>query len=363
MTMPHRSPNPCSRPDPGLAIHRHGTIIDAMFDVAPKDFDAQAWDAAVADLDGLSLVQTWAYGEAKARTGPWRVERGEISRDGRPVALFQALIRNLPMGLPRGLAWINRAPLRSADDDGAAPLADCLAALNRHFAEQRGLYLRVAPPVFDATPVEDVDGLRPAAAGWASAILDLTPPAEDLRRHLKGKWRGHLNKGERAGLDVRSGADDDLFAAFVDHHRQLIEDRGFATTLTPDLLACLQDLLPNERKMTVWLAYRDGDLLGSVLMARYGDTCEYLAGNINPEGRRLNTGQVLLWQALTAMREAGCRRLDVSGMDPDTTPDGILTFKQGLGATPYRLTAELESAAGGLLARLVRWRVGLARPT
>jgi len=335
-------------------------MIGVMLDISPKEFDQQEWDATVAGLDGLSLVHTWAYGEAKARIGPWRIERGEIRADGRPVALFQALIRDLPLGLPGGLAWINRGPLRLATGDDAPSVEACVSALADHFAGQRDLYLRLAPPVA-VDGLCDVQGMRPAAAGWASALLDLTPSVDELRSNLKGKWRGHLNKGERADFEVVAGADDELFAAFVDHHRRLVDERGFATTLTADLLTCLQGLLAEDRRMRVWLARRDGDILGAVLMARYGDTCEYLAGNIGDAGRRLNAGQVLLWQALVAMREDGCRRLDVSGMDPESTPTGILTFKQGLGAEPYRLAAELESIGGRPLTRLVRWRVSRAR--
>ena len=38
--------------------------------------DAEAWNRLVAGGDDASLLQTWEYGEAKARLGPWRVERG-----------------------------------------------------------------------------------------------------------------------------------------------------------------------------------------------------------------------------------------------------------------------------------------------
>ncbi len=343
-----------------------------MIEVAVRDFSRDAWNSTVAGFQDGSLMQSWEYAEAKARTGPWRVERGVLADGGRTAGAFQALVRDLPAGLPGGLVWINRGPLWrpvGVDETDTARLIPLLipllAALRRHYADQGGRYLRLAPMINDRalTPKDITEaGLaQTAAPGWASAILDLTPSVDDLRARLKGKWRGHLNKGERNGLTIRAGDEADLFAAFVAHHGQLIAARGFDTSLTPDLLEGLQDLLPAARKMKAFLAYDDdGDVLGSVLMARYGDTCEYLAGNTGDQGRRRNAGQVLIWRALTAMKDEGCTRLDLSGMDPDTTPPGIYTFKEGLGAVPYRLATELE-AVGGFLGPLVRWRVNRAR--
>ncbi len=336
-----------------------------MTDLAVRDFTREDWSAAIAGFRDLSLMQCWEYAEAKARTGPWRVERGVFVDGRRTVGAFQALVRALPAGLPGGLVWINRGPLWRHEEAAPGRLAAMLGALCRRYAEERGMYLRLAPPVAEGALVPaDVAaaGLKPAAApGWASATLDLTPPLDALRANLKAKWRGHLKQGEGAGIEVRAGCEAGLFEAFLAHHRELIAERRFATSLTPELLRCLQDLLPAGRKMTVFLAYKDGALLGSVLIARYGDTCEYLAGNTGDEGRRRNAGQILLWRALAAMKEEGCRTLDLSGMDSQATPEGILRFKQGLGAVPYRLTAELEALGGGVLGRLVRWRVNRAR--
>ena len=76
----------------------------------------------------------------------------------------------------------------------------------------------------------------------------------------------------------------------------------------------------------------------------------------------VNAGQLLLWRAVAAMKEHGGRGFDLGGLDVDLTPPGIYRFKDGLGGVPYRLAPELEALGGGLLGRLVRWRVRTARP-
>lgn len=334
-----------------------------MIDFSVKDMGRADWTRLAWEFADLSLVQCWEYGEAKAHTGQWRVERGVFLDGGHPVGLVQVLVRPLPAGIPGGLAWINRGPLwrRNGEAGDGARLTAMMEALRLHYAGAKSMYLRLAPPLAeDAAGIPA--GFSPAGtAGWASAILDLTPPVETLRANLGRKWRGHLNKAGRSDLEVRSGDGDDLFAAFIAGHRRLIADGGFSTTLTVELLEALQALLPEDRKMTAFLAYADAVPVASVLIARYGDTGEYLAGNVWDEGRRLNAGQLLLWRAVCAMKEDGVRRFDVSGLDPEQTPPGIRHFKEGLSAVPYRLAPELEAVGGGPLGRLVRWRVRRAR--
>ncbi len=300
--------------------------------------------------------------------GPWRVERGQFLDGERVLGVFQAMIRPLPFNLPGGLVWINRGPLwrgREGAENSPATLSAMLSGLRRHYAEERHMYLRIAPPVeLGSAAAGAVRGLGftcTTTPGWASSRIDLGLPLDDLRSALKGRWRGALKKSEKAGIEVISGRADDLFTIFLDQHRRLIDEKGFATSLTPEIISCLRERQTEESKMVVFLAYREGVLLGSVLVASYHDTVEYLAGNTTDEGRRDSAGQLLLWQAMAAMKDEKSTIFDLGGMDEELTPKGIYKFKQGLNGTPYRLVPELEAVGGGLLGWLVRWRVNRAR--
>ncbi|MDH5748357.1 MAG: GNAT family N-acetyltransferase [Rhodospirillales bacterium] len=332
-----------------------------------QEFTAPHWARRVADAPGLNLMQCWEYAEAKARTGPWRVERGlftddgaaPAADDGNVIGAAQVLIRMLPLDLG-GLAWINRGPLALSGKDGDR-LADMMAALGDHYARGRGLYLRLAPPV----PAEAFDVAAAGLAvtdtpGWASAGVDLHQPLDRLRANLNKKWRNGLKKAERSGIEIRNGTGDDLFARFLESHVRMTEEIGAAAMVAPELLRVLRELRPGGVPMETFLAFRDGDLLGGVLMVRYGGTCEYLAGNVSGAGRPLSAGQLLLWRAVETMKAQGCRRFDLGGMDEVLTPPGIFRFKAGLGGTPYRLAPEVEALGGGLVGRLVRWRVARA---
>jgi hypothetical protein len=352
-------------------------MIPAMLTYSVQAFDATGWRAVMGHLADRSLPQTWNYGVAKVATGPWRIEHGILEQDGATVGAAQVLIRDLPGGLPGGLAWISRGPLwrQDSSDDNAERLNAALAALTRHYAGKHGYYLRMAPPAPDGmVPVGLVEVAAPArvtpVAGWASARVDLARPLAELRAGLVQKWRNAANKAERSGVtvDVTSiagGDDGPPFAAFLSDYADLLTERSIATTVTPGLLQSLAELSGPDEGLTLLGANLDGKNIGWTLIARFGDTAEYLAGVVGKAGRDVGAGQYLLWCAVAAMHDAGCQRFDLGGLDPELTPEGIRRFKQGLGGIPYRMMNEVEALPGGpvagLTGRLVRWRVDRAR--
>lgn len=324
-------------------------------EIAPRAIGEGEWTTLVDGLEDLSLLQTWAYGEAKAASGGWRVERLVFTEGGAPVGAAQVMLRPLPV-VGGGLAWLNRGPLSCRPQS----LTAMLAALRHHYLRRR-FYLRIRPALAADIPLASPGFSATGQPGWASAVVDLALPEDDLRRRLAQKWRNVLNKAERQGLGVEVGAGAAPFAAFLQAHRRFLAERGFTTSLSPELLAALQERLPEARRMLACLA-RDaqGEVIAGVLVARFGATAEYLAGNLSEAGRRTGAGQLLLWRAMMQARAEGARRFDLGGMDERLTPSGIYRFKAEVGGTPYRLADEVEACPWDPLARLVRWRVGRA---
>ncbi|BAE48847.1 lipid II:glycine glycyltransferase FemX [Paramagnetospirillum magneticum] len=315
--------------------------------LSPTTLDQMAWEAALAGFAGASLLQSWAYGAAKVDEGGWDLERLDYREAGTLSGMAQVMVRRLPLGLG-GLAWINRGPLVAAGHD-PAPI---FAALRRWFG-RRGFYLRVAPALADqVTP----PGFRPAGRpGWASALLDITPEEADLRKGLHGKWRNTLNKAEREGPAI-SGAETDL-ADFLAGYGRFLAERSVPTTVTPALLAALHRHSLEHLRPLAYVARHQDEVVGGVLMARYGKGAEYLAGYGTEAGRRLGVGQALLWRGLVDVKRRGAEFLDLGGLDPLRTPAGIRDFKEGVRGVPYRLAEELECLGPNPLARLVRRKV------
>ncbi len=331
-------------------------MICIMISFEVQKFSSDAWANLVSEFDGLSLLQTWGYAGAKAQIGPWTVERGIFKADGKIVGVSQAMIRTLPL-IGGGLVWINKGPVWHLADGS---FADLDVALKATYVDRRGFYLRISPPMNEESLVPSEAGLA-GEAGWASAVLDLSPSFETLRQGLKQKWRNGLNKAERSGFEVEEGTDETLFTAFLDAHSEFTDAKGFETGVTPKFLQRLNSVAPDVRKLYTLVVRLNGKVEGSALIARYGDTGEYLAGNTTDIGRSLNAGQLLLWRAVEALKQQGFHYFDLGGMDEILTPAGIYRFKQGLGGRPYRLAPELELGSDSLRGRLVRWWVNRAR--
>ena len=228
------------------------------------------------------------------------------------------------------------------------------------------MYLRIAPPVLENVAVADglatTDcGQVDAGSGWASARVDLSQTVETLRRQLQQKWRNCLNKAERLGLTAQGGSNEEKFSELIASYNTMLPEKRYQTNITPKFLCRLQAMLPPERKLWAFNARQDRQQLGGILIARYGDTCEYLVGSVNEAGKAHNAGQFLLWQAVCQMKILGYRWFDLGGMDPEHTPAGIFHFKSGLGGTSYRLVGEFEGHDGGWRSRALRWYVSRVR--
>jgi Acetyltransferase (GNAT) domain len=325
-----------------------------------KPFSRDDWTGIISDFQDLNLVQTWEYGEAKVRTGAWKVERSIFLDGGRLLGVCQAMVRVLPL-LGRGVVWINRGPLwrRRQEEPNVSLLSNMLVELRRYWVEERGMYLLIAPPLYreEAFPSQfppsgfaSVEG----ANGWASARLDLSLPLEELRRLLHPKWRNCLKKVERLGLVCESGSNDQIFLEVMTFYKEMLEQKGYESSLTPALIHQWQTFLDEDRKLWGVIGKRGEEGLGAILIARFGNTCEYLIGAINPAGRSTNVNYLLLWHAISQMKELGYRWFDLGGMHPQSTPAGILHFKSRLGGSPYMLVGEVEAYSNNILVKTIR---------
>lgn len=340
-----------------------------MISLEPQDFSQSEWTDLVSGFQGLSLMQTWEYAEAKAEMSQWMVWRATLNDHGLTLGAVQAMVRPFPW-LSGGLVWINRGPLwNRVETDGMddpSLLSPMMKALQHYWVEQRGMYLRIAPPALENITAADALGTTgcgqvAAVSGWASARVDLSQTVESLRSQLQQKWRNCLNKAERLGLTTQEGSADEGFRELTASYGTTLPERNYQTNITPKFLCRLQALLPPERKLWALNARQDTEQLGGILIARYGDTCEYLVGSINEAGKERNAGQFLLWQAVCQMKALGYRWFDLGGMDPEHTPAGIFHFKSGLGGTLYRLIGEFEGHNGGWRSRALRWYVSRVR--
>ena len=342
----------------------------------PETFSERDWHAIVDRFDDLGLIQHYAYAEAKARTSSWEVERVVFEEDGVVVGAAQAVVRRLPLAAG-GLVWVNRAPLHRSPDTPPGALPRMLDAMRAHWVDDGRMYLRLALPLALDVDVEDESaatphvirgatggrGFRPTAAkGWASGIVDLTPPTDELVMRLRQKWRNCLYKAQRLGTEVVEATEGPVFERFLEAYRETLANADYSKSTSPEMLAELQRMVPVERRLQVFEARTEEGPVAWVVVHRSGRRAEYVAAVTRSAGRAVNAGQLLLWTALCSLKSAGAETFDLGGYDPsDRDRSGPGRFKHGLNAVPYRLVGELEACRRTPVTAFIRRRIDAER--
>jgi len=302
--------------------------------------------------------QCWDFGIQAAARVDAVSEHVVLLLAGVVIAIADVRIRKLPF-VGGGLAYVTGGPLtRTGQRFDFRRYLAAVAALRRHYVEERGYVLRVLPPV--GPP--DWNGTLNAAllargfeeAGTTQSNRTLLLPIDgdvmQIRKRFHQKWRNHLNRAERENIEVRVAADTQSLDRFAGLFNDFVVRKGFDVDLGVDFFQRVQQQLPAHERYVVLLAERDGALLAGHVTSMLGDTCVSLLAATSPEALKCKASHLIQWRTIEAARERGCAAYDQGGIDPDVNP-GVYTFKVGLGGTDVRAAGPVQ-AIGGIRGRM-----------
>ncbi len=301
--------------------------------------DPADWDAGVLALAAPHVLQSWAWGELKARWG-WQVERRVWpERAGGVAAAAQILTRRIGRA-PLRVGYIPKGPLLARPDDPGAwdgVLADLEA-----WARDRGLVLLKMDADMPAGAEEVVAVWR--ARGWRPSaeqiqfpntmISDLGGGEAAVWAALKPDTRRKVRLAQRQGVTIRQGGIDDL-AAFHALYAATGARQGFGIRARDYYLDAWSMFLDLGRA-TVILAEREGAPLAGVIPVAFGPTVWYLYGASADAGREHRPAYLAQWESLRWAMARGATRYDWWGgptvLDAHDPLWGVYRFKSGFGA-------------------------------
>lgn len=319
--------------------------------------DAAAWDSFVAGHPQGSLLQQSGWGELKAGFG-WRARRlAVLGPDGVPVAGALLLLRSR-YGL--SVAYTPRGPLLSGDDRADRLL---LAGLARVARGARAVFVRLEPNLTEDSPAADalhtwmlLQGLQPAPTiqPRSSIHVDLTAPEPALLAACSKGHRGDIKRAERAGVQVRVGAADDI-GAFYAIMRATGERAAFGIHSEAYYRSAWRRFQPRSRLL---LAELDGRAVAAHMVFADRYSGRYLYSGADEAGLKAGANHLLQWHALRWAQGLGCHSYDLWGI-PDALgraaaePDeaaraaleaeaqadpliGVYRFKKGFGGRVVR---------------------------
>jgi peptidoglycan pentaglycine glycine transferase (the first glycine) len=309
----------------------------------------QEWDRFVLSREG-HLLQSWAWGEFKARFG-WDVERLAVRDEtGDQVnGVAQILIRRLPLG---SLAYVPKGPVVEPGD--RETWVRVLRRL-REFGQQRGVtFLKIEPDWEGEHPqsqlfIEEGFKLSDRAIQPATTIVvSLKADEEEILAQMKSKTRYNVRLAQRKGVTVQEGGEEDV-SLFYELMEETRDRDAFGIHAEEYYREAWRAFAPQDQAK-LFLAYYGDEPLGGLMVFAFGSRAYYLYGASSDRHRNLMPNHLLQWRAMLWARERGCTSYDLWGI-PDEAGEGdedmeevlkrgglwgVYRFKRGFGGRVVR---------------------------
>jgi lipid II:glycine glycyltransferase (peptidoglycan interpeptide bridge formation enzyme) len=315
--------------------------------------DPPSWDRVLASLPNPHVLQSWAWGEFKARYG-WNATRLWFQEEDAVVAAATVLERKLPR-LPLSVIYVPKGPaLDWTDGERVAQMLTELESLAR---QRQALFVKIDPDVYypDDTPAFSP---RPgcaqelartlAARGWRfskeqiqfrnTVLLDLRLSEDELLAAMKQKTRYNVRLAARRGVTVRAGTAAELLTFY-----QLYAEtarRDHFVIRPPEYYASAWGSFLEKGLARLLIGEVEREVVAGVILFVMGSTAWYMYGASSERHRQLMPNQLLQWEAIRWAKAQGCTLYDLWGA-PDRLIEsepmwGVLQFKLGLGGRVAR---------------------------
>ncbi len=338
--------------------------------------DRDAWTDLVNRHPAGHLLQSWAWGELKARFG-WQVLRVAVTDDGKALrAGAQVLLHDLPGR--RYVAYIPKGPL--VDWQDAAQTHRLLDEVHQLCRSRGCIFLKIEPPVEDDPTVRATiiqHGFQPQAPTIQpprTIMIDLTLLEDALLAGMKQKTRYNIRLAARKGVTVYEGNTTHI-PAFYQLMEVTSRRDGFAIHNCEYYQSAYELFAP--RDATLLLAEVMGELVAGLMVFSHGTVAYYLFGASSDRYREYMPTYLLQWEAMRWARARGCVAYDLWGI-PDADEDvlennlatadrrtrglwGVYRFKRGFGGRVVRSVGAFDYVYSNWPYRFYRWGQALRR--
>jgi peptidoglycan pentaglycine glycine transferase (the first glycine) len=351
--------------------------------------DPAIWNAALRDLPGAHILQTWEWGAFKHRETGWTPERLLFkSGEGAVVAAASVLARRVG---PLRVIYVPKGPALDYRDPELVRAV--LAHLEQHARRRRTVWLKIDPDVIAGTGIpggadpdrlshDDPTGQRVLemlrGRGWqfsASQVqfrntltLDLTRDEDALLAGMNQSTRRKIRTGPKKGVSVRSANAPADLATLYDLYTVTGQRQGFL-------------IRPLDYYRDAWVHFIEAGLahaflaewenqpLAGLVLFHFGPKAWYFYGmSSNDERDRMPT-YLLQWEAIRWAKAHGYTTYDFWGAPDDFAESdpmwGVYRFKDGFGGTVVRYIGAWDYAPSSPLywayERLIPAALGVMR--
>ncbi len=313
-----------------------------------REASPTAWQTALASLPAAHFLQSWVWGDFKARWG-WEATRLTMTiaqSSWEPLAAVQVLKRRVPR-LPYNILYVPKGP--ALDYNDSALRRHVLHELESLARRENALFIKIDPDVvrcwgFDPERPSPVGGQfikELSQRGWVHSAeqiqfpntveLDLTQSEESLLAAMKSKTRYNIRLAGRKDVVVRHGSDAD-FELIAKMYAETAERDGFTIRPLDYYLDAWQSFYDAGMAHPLIAEY-EGTPLGAVILIRFGERVSYMYGASTHIERKRMPNYLLQWEAIRWAKAQGCTVYDFWGaptLFEESDPMwGVWRFKSG----------------------------------
>ena len=347
--------------------------------------DSNTWNSIVSKLPNPHFLQTYEWGQVKARYG-WNplyavwTSGGKFSifsdsdnySPGPDHLLAAALILKrqvLKKGFVRRLSilYSPKGPLLDWSDESLRNRV--LNDLQSYAKKQGAIFMKMDPDVVLGTGVSDgeakVNDQRGQTViselgrrGWQyssdqiqfknTVLIDLTPSEDEMLARMKQKTRYNIRLAEKKGVALRIGIREDfsmlyrMYAETSVRDGFVIRDEGYYRTVWETFMQENRGISEagNLPACEPIIAEVDGEPVAAIFVFYFARGAYYVYGMSRNAHREKMPTYLLQWEAMKRARAKSCTIYDLWGapevFDESDSMWGVYRFKEGLGGQVIR---------------------------
>lgn len=303
-----------------------------FYQLTINSINEMEWDQKLAEFSDANIYQSWAYAKVYYREKKIRMA---LYHENDLVAI--ALVRSLPLPYIRaGFTYIPMGPVwqkKGCNPDWKVFEA-MVSAIKGEFSLRRGTYVRLLPNLFEDEAETAKSILENLGYTWRgptrrTLVVDLTRPLEEIKAGLRKKWRYCLRCASNESLELEFGMSGNLLVEAHRVYKEMLRRKKFAEFVNQEKLFRVQAILPNDVKLKVLTCKKGGETIGAIVWSEIGETGRPVFAATGDQGLKTHASYLLWWTMIEKMKEAGCKRVDLGGINQQRNPGGYV-FKSGI---------------------------------
>lgn len=321
------------------------------YQVIIDDFDHTEWEKDAKNFADYSIYQTWPYQEMRANTASQELSRVIVKDEKNEVVTMCHIRIKKASSFGPKIGYVQHGPLVRAADGRIVCSVEALKALRNAYLGKKMSVFRITPNISDdetgrqvlqmlkSGGFEFVNSISP----YRTLMLSLDGSEEEVRRSFDRNFRRNLKKSEKAGIEISEGQDVRFCEILRDLYHASVKRKGFKG-LNSDEFLKPQLMLSSEEKMNFIVARYENEPVSVHLASHLGDTGVALLVANNEKGLNCGASYLVWWKACIAAKNAGMKRYDLGGIDPDNNP-GSYQFKSQISRQEYRCIGAFDACS------------------